>query len=48
MNCYFSPLTPDFPQVGEGRLGIIESLIANAPFFFIQLSPQSTCIIALK
>lgn len=33
MNCYFSPLTPDFPQVGEGRLGIIESLIANAPFF---------------
>lgn len=35
MNCYFSPLTPDFPQVGEGRLGIIESLIANAPFFFL-------------
>lgn len=29
----FSPLTAEFPQVGEERIEIIESLIANVPFF---------------
>lgn len=43
----FFPLTADFPQVGEERREIIESLIANFPFFDSTASPMYLSVLEL-